>query len=75
MFVGLAVARRVSHPYYSPQEELVRQTYVAVAGDNLFTVAQRFYGNQTTESVAKIAAASGIFDAHDVQPGQILTIP
>ncbi len=53
----------------------MRQTYVAVAGDNLFTVAQRFYGNQTAEAVAKIAAASGVFDAHDVQPGQILTIP
>jgi nucleoid-associated protein YgaU len=53
----------------------VRRTYVAVDGDNLFTVAQRFYGNQTTESIAKIAAASGVFNAYDVQPGQILTIP
>ena len=53
----------------------MRQTYVAVEGDNLFTVAQRFYGNQTAETVAKIAAASGVFDAHDVQPGQSLTSP
>lgn len=53
----------------------MRRTYVAVQGDTLFTVAQHFYGNQSTESVAKIAAASGVFDANDVQPGQILTIP
>lgn len=53
----------------------MRQTYVAVDGDNLFSVAQRFYGNQNTDTVAKIAAASGIFDAYDVQPGQILTLP
>lgn len=53
----------------------MRRTYVAVQGDNLFTVAQRFYGKQDAETVARIAAASGVFDAHDVQPGQILTIP
>lgn len=51
------------------------QTYVAVDGDDLFTIAQRFYGNSTNESVAKIAAASGIYDAKDVQPGQIVVIP
>ena len=51
------------------------QTYVAVAGDDLFGIARRFYGNSSTESVARIAAASGIYDASDVQPGQIVVIP
>lgn len=51
------------------------RTYVAIEGDNLFTVSRRFYGDETKESIAKIAAASGVFDAYDVQPGQILTIP
>lgn len=51
------------------------QTYVAVEGDDLFTIAQHFYGNSSNESVAKIAAASGIYDAKKVQPGQIVVIP
>lgn len=51
------------------------QTYVAVEGDDLFTIARHFYGNDATDSIAKIAAASGIFDASDVQPGQIVVIP
>lgn len=54
---------------------MVAQTYVAVAGDTLFTIAQRFYGSDRNEGVAKIAAASGVFDPNDVQPNQIITIP
>ena len=53
----------------------MKQTYVAVAGDDLFSIAQRFYGSDSLENVAKIAGASGVLDAKDVQPGQIITIP
>lgn len=51
------------------------QTYVAVAGDTLWSICERFYGTDKPEDVAKIAAASGIFDPNDVQPNQIIVIP
>lgn len=52
-----------------------RQTYVAVEGDDLTSIAVRFYGSDKPDGIAKIAAASGIYDPSDVQPGQIITIP
>ena len=63
-------------PFFSPVRKVsVKQTYVAVDGDDLFSIAQRFYGSDSVENVAKIAGASGVLDAKDVQPGQIITIP
>lgn len=53
----------------------MKQTYVAVEGDTLWTIARRFYNSEDPQKVALIAAASGVFDAEDVQPGQIITIP
>lgn len=53
----------------------MKQTYVAVEGDSLFTIARRFYNDESADKVALIAAASGVFDPHDVQPGQIITVP
>lgn len=53
----------------------MRQTYVAVEGDTLYSIAIHFYGSDKPDGVAKIAAASGIYDPNDLQPGQIVTIP
>lgn len=53
----------------------MRQTYVAVKGDTLLTISQRFYGDTDDHHVALIAAASGVHSPDDVQPGQIIVIP
>lgn len=49
------------------------QKYTVVAGDTLFAIAEKFYGdgNKYTE----IAKASGVSNPDLIQPGQELTIP
>lgn len=61
--------------FYSLKEHTMKQTYVAVEGDSLYSIARRFYNDEAGDKVALIAAASGVFDPYDVQPGQIITIP
>lgn len=54
-------------------------TYTVVAGDNLYSIATRFYNlgedDNVSEYVDLIAEASGMEDPDDLQPGQELTIP
>ncbi|MEU3354592.1 LysM peptidoglycan-binding domain-containing protein [Streptomyces sp. NPDC037389] len=49
------------------------QTYTVEAGDTLWAIAERFYGDGNR--YAEIAAASGIDNPDVVDVGQVLTIP
>ncbi|OBI43353.1 lectin [Mycobacterium kyorinense] len=55
----------------APQPE--PQTYTVVAGDTLWGIAERFYGDGSKYQV--IADASGISNPDLIQPGQVVTIP
>ena len=48
-------------------------TYTVQAGDTLWDIAERVYGNGS--EYARIAAASGITNPHLITPGETLTIP
>lgn len=47
--------------------------YTAEAGDTLWAISERFYGDGSKYQV--IADASGISNPDLIQPGQVLTIP
>lgn len=49
------------------------QTYTVKAGDTLWAIAKRFYGDGS--QYKKIASASGIANPNKIYPGQVLTIP
>jgi hypothetical protein len=49
------------------------QSYTVVAGDTLWDIAERVYGDGS--QFMKIAEASGIANPDLIQPGQVLTIP
>ncbi|MBS9532672.1 LysM peptidoglycan-binding domain-containing protein [Mycobacterium sp. M1] len=49
------------------------QKYTVVAGDTLFAIAERFYGDGN--KYPQIAEASGIANPDLIHPGQELTIP
>jgi nucleoid-associated protein YgaU len=49
------------------------RTHVVVAGDTLFELARRFYGNGALFPV--IATANGIADPDRISVGQVLVIP
>lgn len=49
------------------------RTYTVIAGDTLWAIAERFYGDGS--KYPKIAAASGIANPDLIHPGQVLTIP
>ncbi|MBO0864185.1 MAG: LysM peptidoglycan-binding domain-containing protein, partial [Mycobacterium sp.] len=47
--------------------------YTVEAGDTLWAISERFYGDGSKYQV--IADASGISNPDLIQPGQVLTIP
>ncbi len=49
------------------------RTYTVVAGDTLWAISERFYGDGN--QYQRIAAASGIDNPDLIYPGQVLTIP
>lgn len=51
------------------------QSYVVQAGDTLWSIAQRFYGNPLMWSHIYYANQSQIHDPNEIYPGQQLTIP
>ena len=51
------------------------QVYVVQAGDSLWSIAQRFYGNPLMWSHIYYANQSQIHDPNEIYPGQELTIP
>lgn len=59
----------------APVEEAApaARTYTVVAGDTLFAIAERFYGDGN--KYPQIAEASGIANPDLIHPGQELTIP
>lgn len=52
------------------KETAVHDTYTTVAGDTLESLAERY-----DKPVELLAAANGLLDDQDVQPGQIIVIP
>jgi nucleoid-associated protein YgaU len=56
-----------------PEPEPAARTYTVEAGDTLWAIAERFYGDGSRYQV--IADASGISNPDLIQPGQVLTIP
>jgi hypothetical protein len=54
-------------------EPAAPQTYTVEAGDTLWAISERFYGDGSKYQV--IADASGISNPDLIQPGQVLTIP
>lgn len=48
----------------------MHDTYTTVAGDTLESLAERY-----DKPVELLAAANGLLDDQDVQPGQIIVIP
>ncbi len=56
-----------------PAAEPAARTYTVEAGDTLWAIAERFYGDGTRYQT--IADASGISNPDLIQPGQVLTVP
>ncbi|KAA8960183.1 LysM peptidoglycan-binding domain-containing protein [Mycobacterium sp.] len=56
-----------------PEPEPAARTYTVVAGDTLWAIAERFYGDGSQYQV--IADASGVDNPDLIHPGQVLTIP
>ncbi len=50
-------------------------TYVVVSGDNLWTIAKRFYGNGAQNTRIYNANRDKIRNPNLIYPGQVLTIP
>jgi LysM repeat protein len=57
----------------SPPPPPAVQTYAVVAGDTLWAISERFYGDGSKYQV--IADASGVSNPDLIHPGQVLTIP
>ncbi len=60
-------------PAAGAEPEAAPRTYTVEAGDTLWAIAERFYGDGSKYQV--IADASGISNPDLIQPGQVLTIP
>jgi LysM repeat protein len=61
-------------PTPAPEPEpAAARTYTVEAGDTLWAISERFYGDGSKYQV--IADASGISNPDLIQPGQVLTIP
>lgn len=60
-------------PAPAPEPGAAPRTYTVEAGDTLWAIAERFYGDGSRYQV--IADASGISNPDLIQPGQVLTIP
>jgi nucleoid-associated protein YgaU len=60
-------------PAPAPEPEPTARTYTVEAGDTLWAISERFYGDGSKYQV--IADASGISNPDLIQPGQVLTIP
>lgn len=55
------------------EQEPAARTYTVEAGDTLWAIAERFYGDGGRYQA--IADASGVLNPDLIQPGQVLTIP
>ncbi|HEU0192406.1 MAG TPA: LysM peptidoglycan-binding domain-containing protein [Mycobacterium sp.] len=60
-------------PAPEPEAAPAARTYTVVAGDTLFAIAERFYGDGN--KYPEIAKASGIANPDLIHPGDELTIP
>lgn len=60
-------------PEAAAEEPAGERTYTVVAGDTLFAIAERFYGDGN--KYPQIAEASGISNPDLIHPGQELKIP
>jgi nucleoid-associated protein YgaU len=60
-------------PAPEPEPEPAVRTYTVEAGDTLWAISERFYGDGSKYQV--IADASGISNPDLIHPGQVLTIP
>lgn len=63
----------VEEPTPPPPPPPAPRTYTVVAGDTLFAIAERFYGDGNR--YPEIAAASGISNPDLINIGQVVTIP
>ncbi len=57
----------------APAAPAAPRTYTVVAGDTLWAIAERFYGDGS--KFPKIAEASGVANPDLINVGQVLTIP
>ncbi|CAM4460227.1 LysM domain/BON superfamily protein [Mycobacterium basiliense] len=71
--VAEAVAEPAAQAVAQTEPEAAPRTYTVVAGDTLWAIAERFYGDGSKYRV--IADASGIANADLIHPGEVLTIP
>ena len=62
-------------PSTEPEEPAESATYVVIAGDSLWKIAQKFYGTGTKWSVIYEANTATIQDANRIYVGQTLVIP
>lgn len=60
-------------PAPAPEAPPAPRTYTVVAGDTLWAIAERFYGDGN--QYQRIADASGVPNPDLIHPGQVLTIP
>ena len=67
------VTTAAEEPAPAPEPEPAARTYTVEAGDTLWAIAERFYGDGSKYQV--IADASGISNPDLIHPGQVLTIP
>jgi len=62
-------------PAPAPAPSPSGNTYIVFEGDNLWGIAEKFYGTANWDNVMGIANANGIENPNLIFPGQILTIP
>lgn len=72
---GMVLRVPGSTPAPAPEPAPSATTYEVVSGDNLWGIAERFYGFANWDNVGQIAAVNGIENPALIFPGQILTIP
>jgi len=62
-------------PSPSPEPSPSGATYTVVEGDNLWGIAEKFYGYADWGNVTQLATVNGITNPDLIYPGQVLTIP
>jgi LysM repeat protein len=76
---GVPVVQYIADPAPAPAPEPTPgptvTTYTVVPEDNLWGIAERFYGHADWDNVMDIANANGIENPALIFPGQTLTIP
>jgi LysM repeat protein len=70
-----AASAAVGHAVAKPAAAPADQTYIVQAGDSLWSIAQRFYGNPFKWPDIYHANQSQIADPNAINIGQALTIP